>query len=40
MEIEVYNYPDMPEEFYTGTQKDEEDKYNIEVAYDGMDMEV
>lgn len=31
MELEVYYYPDMPEELFTGTTKDENDLYNIPV---------
>lgn len=31
MELEAYYYPDMPEEFFTGTTKDENELYNIPV---------
>ncbi len=31
MEIEVYHYPNMPEDLFTGVQKDADDKYNIPV---------
>ncbi len=31
MELEIYYYPDMPEELFTGTEKDVDEQYNIPV---------